>query len=158
MSPSERCVRCRIIQAPHRRSYGFQRRGADRGGEATEQFVVPRASDLPWPELVSQKVKRDIRVPPFALTILTIDDLGFGRMHLQAALCQAGLKLSLEGFSFLLAVTVHQSVVCIPTPWKVWVCPCHPEIERIVEKNVRQNWAIGLRNNRRNIALTRFDP
>jgi hypothetical protein len=38
------------------------------------------------------------------------------------------------------------------------VCPCHPEIERIVEKNVRQNWAIGLRNNRRNIALTRFDP
>ena len=62
MSSSEGCP-LSDIQVPHRRSYGFQCRGADRGGEATEQFVVPRASDLPWPESVSQEVKRDIRIP-----------------------------------------------------------------------------------------------
>jgi hypothetical protein len=61
-----------------------------------------------------------------------MDDLGFGRMHLQATLCQAGLKLSLEGFSFLLAATVHQPVVCIPTPWEAGVCPRHPEVKSIV--------------------------
>ena len=62
-------------------------------------------------------------------------------MHLQMALRQASLKLQLERLCFLLVTAVHQSVVSIPTPREVRVCPHHPEIERIVEKNVRQNWA-----------------
>ena len=36
---------------------------------------------------------------------------------------------------------MNQSVVRIPTLREVRVCPRHPEIERVVEKNVRQNWA-----------------
>jgi hypothetical protein len=71
--------------------------------------------------LISEEVKRDIRIPPLALTILAIDDLGFGGMHLQAAFCQAGLKFDLEGLRFQLTATVHQPVVCIPTPWEVGV-------------------------------------
>jgi hypothetical protein len=50
-------------------------------------------------------------------------------MHLQAALRQPCLKLRLESLSFLLVPAVDQPIVCIPTPRKVWVRPCHPEIK-----------------------------
>ena len=50
-------------------------------------------------------------------------------MHFQAAFCQAGLKFDLEGLRFQLTATVHQPVVCIPTPWEVGVCPPHPEVK-----------------------------
>ena len=71
-SPSERCVRCRIFKSAPKKIWFTAPRG-HRGDKATEQFVVPRASHLSWPESVSQEVKRDIRVLPFKLTILTID-------------------------------------------------------------------------------------
>jgi hypothetical protein len=38
--------------------------------------------------------------------------------------------------SLLLAPAVYQSVVCIPTPREVRVCPCHPQVERIVQEQV----------------------
>jgi hypothetical protein len=62
-------------------------------------------------------------------------------MHLQAALCQANLQLRLKRLSFLLVTAVHQSIVRIPTPREVRVFPRHPEIKRIVEKKIRQDWA-----------------
>src|SRR5208282_6281156 len=48
-------------------------------------------------------------------------------VHLHTLFCQAGLKFDLEGLRFQLTATVHQPVVCVPTPWEVGVCPRHPE-------------------------------
>jgi hypothetical protein len=79
-------------------------------------------------ELVTQKVERDIRIPALALSILAIDDFTFGGMHLQPALCQANLKLDLEGFGFLFGPAVHQAIVCISAPWEVGMRPPHPEV------------------------------
>jgi len=31
---------------------------------------------------------------------------------------------------------VHQSIVSIPTPWELRVCPHHPEVERVVKKEI----------------------
>ena len=59
-------------------------------------------------------------------------------MHLQAALCQPCLKLRLESLSFLLVPAVDQPIVCIPTPRKVWMRPCHPEIKRVMQEQVCQ--------------------
>ena len=54
------------------------------------------------------------------INVLTIThtqhDFGFGRMQFQAARCQAGVKLGLEGLRFLLTTAVHQPIVGIPTP------------------------------------------
>jgi len=77
----------------------------------------------------------------FALLVLGVDDFGFRRMHLQVALRQASLTLRLERRCFLLVTAVRQSVVRITTPRELRVCPRPPEIKRVVEKNVRQNWA-----------------
>jgi len=62
-------------------------------------------------------------------------------MHLEAAFCQPDMKLSLKGLGFLLVPTVNQSIVCVPTPWKVWVGPRHPEIKRVMQEQIRQNRA-----------------
>jgi hypothetical protein len=51
------------------------------------------------------------------------------------------LKFDLEGLGFLLASAVNQPVISIPTPRKVWVRPRHPEIDRVMQEQVRQNRA-----------------
>ena len=52
-------------------------------------------------------------------------------MHFQTALRQTCLKRSHEGLGFLLVSTVNKTVIGIPTPGKVGICPRHPEIERV---------------------------
>lgn len=99
----------------------LQRRGTDRRVEAPEQSVVSGASNQPGPKAVSEEVELNVRIRAFALPVLAVNDLGFRRMHLQAALRQPCLKLRLESLSFLLVPAVNQPIVCIPTPRKVWV-------------------------------------
>ena len=127
------------VQFPHRYPHGFQRRGADRRVEAPKHFIVSGASNQPGPKTVSEEVEFIVRIRAFALPVFAVNDLGFRRMHLQAALCQALLKLCLESLSFLLGPAVHQPIICISTPRKVWVRPCHPEIERVMQEQVCQN-------------------
>ena len=136
MSASDSCVRCRMFKSRIVARMAFSAEGLTAGCEAAEQFLVPRAPDQPRPEAVSEEVKLDVRILPFALSVLAVDDLGFRRMHLQAALRQASLKLGLEGFGFLLGPAVHQPVIRIPTPREVGVCPRHPEIERVVQEEI----------------------
>ena len=103
-------------QVPDRRPHGFQRRGADRWVEAAEQCVVPGRLNQSRPKAVSEKVEFDVRILAFALPVLAVDDLGFGRMQFQAALCQTRLKFGLEGLGFLLGPAVNQPIIGIPTP------------------------------------------
>src|ERR1035438_6488155 len=51
------------------------------------------------------------------------------------------LKLHLKSFRFLPTAAVHQSVIRIPTPWEIGMCPRHPEVERVVKKEIGQNRA-----------------
>ena len=62
-------------------------------------------------------------------------------MHLQTALRQTCLKRSHEGLGFLLVSTVNKTVIGIPTPGKVGICPRHPEIERVMHKQIHENGA-----------------
>jgi len=63
-------------------------------------------------------------------------------MHLQAGTLPGEPEAqTLSALCFLFVRAVHQSIVRIPTTTGGRVCPNHPEIERVVEKNVTQNWA-----------------
>ena len=44
-------------------------------------------------KVVSEEVKTDVRIIAFSVAVLAVDDLGFGRMHLQPARCQSSLKI-----------------------------------------------------------------
>jgi hypothetical protein len=100
------------------------------------QSPVSRSPDRSRSELISEEVELDVRICPCTVSILAIDDLGFGGVQFHSAFRQSGLKFSLEGFSFLLGPAMHQPVICIPTPREVGVCPLHPEVERIVKKKI----------------------
>src|ERR1035441_2119182 len=100
-----------------------------------------RTADQTRAKAVPEEVKFDVRILAFTLPVFAVDDFGFRRMHLQVALRQPGLQLSLEGLRFLPGTAVHQPVVRIPTPWKIRMCPRHPEIKRVVHKKIGQNWA-----------------
>jgi hypothetical protein len=52
-------------------------------------------SDPTRPKAIPKKVKLDVWVFAFSLSVFAVDDLGFRRMHLQVAFRQPGLKLSL---------------------------------------------------------------
>src|SRR5207237_6581495 len=95
----------------------------------------------PRSESIAEEVEPDVRIHPFALSILAVDDLCLAGMQLQAAFRQASLKLGLEGLGFLRAPTVHQPVIRIPAPREVGVCPSHPEIKCVVQEQIRLNWA-----------------
>src|SRR5262245_9329220 len=95
--------------------------------EPQKNLIVPASFNRRGPKQVSEKAKLDVRILSLSLPVLAVDDLGLRRMHLEAALRQSGKKLSLKGLRFLPAPTVNQSIVCVPTPRKVWVRPCHPQ-------------------------------
>src|SRR5215831_11106174 len=128
------------VQVPNRLSHSLHRRGADCWIESSKQGVISETSHQTRPKAIPEEVKLDVRVFVFPLSVFAVDDLGFRRMHLQVALRQPGLKRCLESFGFLLSTTVHQSVIRIPTPWEVRMCPRHPEIKRVVHKKVGQDW------------------
>lgn len=86
-----------------------------------------------------RKSNFDVRIFAFALPVFAVDDFGLCRMHLQVALRQPSMKLSLESFCFLLSSTVHQPIVCISTPWEVRMCHRHPDIKRVVQGKIGQN-------------------
>jgi hypothetical protein len=93
------------------------------------------------PKAEPEEAKFDIRILALAVRVFAVNDFGFGRMHFQMAFGQSGLKLKLQDLCFLLGTAVYQSVIRIPTPWEVRVCPCHPEIKRVMHEEVGQDRA-----------------
>ena len=91
--------------------------------------------------MVSEEVESDIRILSLALSVLTINDLGLGGVHLQSALSEPGLQLGQQGLRVLLGSTVHETIVGVPAPREVVVRPVHPCIEAIVQEQIRENWA-----------------
>jgi hypothetical protein len=91
------------FQVPDRGPYILQRHGADRWVEPPEQLLIPGILDQAGPEAVSEEVERDVRIGRRAFYVLTVDDPGFDGMQFQKAFRQASLKISLEGFGFLLS-------------------------------------------------------
>jgi hypothetical protein len=106
------------IQVPNHRPHGLHRRGADCGVKAAEQRVSSETPNQTGPKAVPEEIEMNIRIRASTLAVLAVNDLGFGRMQFQVARCQAGAKLGLKGFPFLLASAVHQSIISISTPRK----------------------------------------
>jgi len=94
-------------QLPDLCPHGVQRRRADGWGKSAEQRVVPRVSNPPRPKTVSEKVKLDVRILAFALSVLAVDDPGLRRVHFEMALCQACLKRCFDALSLVLDPAVN---------------------------------------------------
>src|SRR6201993_3078702 len=94
-------------QLPNLLPHRLQCRGAHGWVKSAEQSIVTRLLNQSRPKAVSEKVKLNIRILTFTLSVLAVDDLGFRRMHFQTALCQTCLKRGLDSLCFLLVSAVN---------------------------------------------------
>lgn len=73
------------FQLPNRFPHGLHRRGTNCRIKAPEQCLVSKILYQTWAEAEPEKVKLDIRVLAFPLSVFAVNDFGFRRMHLQTA-------------------------------------------------------------------------
>ena len=79
------------VQIPDCRPHGLQRRSADPRQKTAEHRGVLRVLCPSGPEAVAKEVKYDVRIASLPPAVLTVDDLGFGGVHLKLAFRQASL-------------------------------------------------------------------
>src|SRR6266542_3554731 len=110
---------------------------ADRGKKAHEE-LSPAILRPPRLKGVAQEVERNMFVLPTPIIVLAVDDPGLHRMKLQTALrkpisdgCQHQLGLPP-------APAMHDGVVRVALERDARIVPLHPQIKRVVEKQVGQ--------------------
>lgn len=61
-------------------------------------------------------------------------------MHLQLARREPRLKRRLYSESFVFGSTMHEPIVRIAAPREIWKSSREPNVKRIMEKQIRQQW------------------
>src|SRR5215475_3156795 len=77
------------VQIPDFRPHRLQRRSADPRQKTAEHRGVLRVLCPSRPEAVAKEVKLDVRIAPLPPAVLTVDNPGFGGVHLKPAFRQA---------------------------------------------------------------------
>ena len=92
----------------------------------------------PRPERVAKKVELKGRVIFTSTFILAIDDLRLVRMQRQSALSKSRLKGSPQRRGLVFSTTVTNRIIGIAFEQYVREVPAHPQVERIVQKEIGQ--------------------
>src|SRR3954453_1014892 len=92
----------------------------------------------PRPKRVAQEVELDVLVLALPVTILAVDDLGLLRMKFQTAFRQARPDRLQQLLRLSLALGVDDHIIRIALELDTRVVPPHPVIERVMQKEIRQ--------------------
>jgi hypothetical protein len=112
-------------------------------GEVTSKAILRLARAKGKPE----KVKVLLRIRSSPHTILAVDDLGLLRMYLQPTVSQALSERRLELLGLLLTRAVTERIVGIAFKENARLVASHPDIERIMQKEITQHGAEHAANN-----------
>src|SRR6516164_7117472 len=94
-----------------------------------------------WPERVAEKVELKGRMVLAPTLILAIDDFRLFRMQHQSAFSKPRRKSSPQCCGLVFITTVTDRIIGIALEQYVREVPAHPQIERIVQKEVGQEGA-----------------
>ena len=94
-----------------------------------------------WPERVAEKVELKSRMVRAPTLILAIDDFRLFRMQRQSAFRKPRRKSSPQCCGLVFITTVTDRIIGIALEQYVREVPAHPQIERIVQKEVGQEGA-----------------
>src|SRR4051794_22166652 len=92
----------------------------------------------PRPEFIAEEVELVTRIGLAPVFILAVDDLGLLRMQRQTAFGEAVLQRPAQSRRLFLSLAVTDRIIRVPLEWDVRMVPAHPHIERVVEKEIRQ--------------------
>ena len=87
---------------------------------------------------VAKKVELKARMVFTSTFILAIDDFRLVRMQRQSALSKPRLKSSPQRRGLVFTTTVTNRIIGIALEQYVRKIPAHPQVERIVQKEIRQ--------------------
>jgi len=108
-------------------------RGTEDDAEGT-----PPASRQPRPERIAEKVELLIRVVSAPVIILAVDDFRLLRMKRQSAVREPPLKRCAQRPRLLLTAAVAYRIIRIALERDGRMIPTHPPVERVMEKEIRQ--------------------
>ena len=127
-----------VVQPPRGLPHGLESRCTDSGREAHKQTIPSTIFHDPWSKGIPKEVKLRIRVMSFMTSVLAIDDMRLVWMHFEAARRKTIRKRHLDGISLHFGFAMYQSIVRITAPRNTRVPPCHPDIERVMQKEIGQ--------------------
>src|SRR5208337_3023980 len=127
-----------VVQPPRGLPHGLESRCTDSGREAHKQTIPSTIFHDPWSKGIPKEVKLRIRVMSFTTSVLAIDDMRLVWMHFEAARRKTIRKRHLDGISLHFGFAMYQSIVSITAPRNTRVPPCHPDIERVMQKEIGQ--------------------
>src|ERR1035437_1836256 len=112
------------------------------GNGRTEVDEVLAKSILRSPRLktIAQKIELLVWVSPPPVVILAIDNLRLLRMKLQPALLHARGYRCPHLLRLRFCPAMHDRIVGIPFEWQIRILAPHPHVERIMQKQIRQQW------------------
>ncbi len=123
------------IQAARLLAHRRKSRRADRRRKAGEQVACP-GLHAAGPELIPKESKLGVFMRSGASSIFAVDNLGLRWMHLKAAFRKPRFQRKPNLLRLLHASTVHEPIVCIPTPGSLRIVPRHPDVGRIVQEEI----------------------
>jgi hypothetical protein len=109
----------------------------DRRQEAHEE-LPPSILGPPGPKGVAEKVELDVLMLAPPIIVLAVHDLGLLRMKLQTALLQALPDRFEHVLRLSPAPGVNDHIVSIALKPDVRIGSAHPEIERVMHEEIRQ--------------------
>src|SRR5271165_4756568 len=108
-------------------------RRAERDAEGT-----PSPSRQPRPECVAEEIELVVRVVSAPVIILAVDDFRLLGMKRQSAVSEPPLKRCAQCPRLLLTAAVAYRIIGIALEGDARMVPTHPHVERVMEKEIRQ--------------------
>src|SRR4051794_16832136 len=110
---------------------------ADRREEAHEE-LPPSIPGPPGPKGVAEEVELDVLMLAPPVIVLAVHDLGLLRVKLETALLQTSPDRLEHVLRLSPALGVNDHIVGIALEPDVRIGPAHPEVERVMHEEVRQ--------------------
>jgi hypothetical protein len=111
------------------------------GWTETTKDLPPPTVSYPRPKREPQKVKLLVRVSPSPIGILAIDHFRLLRMQFQSTLLQPCRYFDTHQVRFPLCSAMDDNIVRVPLERQMTPISPHPQIERVVQKQIGQQRA-----------------
>ena len=110
---------------------------AGRRGQERDAICSVRPSRKPRPECIAEEVELDHGIASLPVGIRAVDDFRFLRVQHQPTSCEPLRKSDAQGFGLGFTPAVADGVIRIPFKGNSRMGPCHPQVERVMQKQIR---------------------
>ena len=117
-----------------------KRQWTDRWKESHERFSTGPFPCDPRTKPISKIIKTSHWITVSSPTISAINYLCLDWVQFKLASQKPILQRVFDSTRFMFRVAMNKQVVRISTPRNIWISLCYPNIERVVQEQISENW------------------